>query len=510
MLNLKYEAEYLRQSVVKWDSISIDTQIEKCNQELSEGAQVKRYIDRKSGKDTNRPGFQALMDDIKSGLISRVIVYKLDRISRSLNDFSNMMEVFKKYNVEFVSVNEKFDTATPMGQAMLQIVMVFAELERKTIQQRVLDNFYARGKEGRYLGGKPPYGFEKQPFLMNGKKTYQYVERHDESDLVKEIFNRYSGDINESFGSISKWINEEDIYKTARGNGWSSNTIARVIRNPAYTFATAEVCLYLKEKGCIMNNPIEDFTGDFGMYKYTEGGKERKKDEDNPANTYVTIAPHTPFIPADIWLACNRKADGNKQIKNTGKGTYSWLSGLMKCGYCGLAQTVANRQNGIHKLNCGGKKRHSCKGISTEITVPMVENYVAPLLLEHLNKQLVKSLSANAVVDNNNSREINDLNIQLIKINEEIENLVNAVATSGATAAKVYNDRIEKLDRSREKIENKILTLKSNEVAILSSEKLQECINSWDSYPFEKKKEIAKLFIKVITITDNELQIIFN
>ena len=76
--------------------------------------------------------------------------------------------------------------------------------------------------------------------------------------------------------------------------------------------------------------------------------------------------------------------------------------------------------------------------------------------------------------------------------------------------AEYLENVLKELSIPREKIENQILTLKSNEIAILSSEKLQECINSWDSYPFEKKKEIAKLFIKVITITDNELQIIFN
>lgn len=504
------KAIYVRQSVVKEDSISLDTQVEYCKKELKQGEQCKIYKDQKSGKDTNREAFQDMITDIEEGIIDTVIVYKIDRISRSVYDFGNIMRKFEKHKVEFISVNEKFDTTTPMGQAMLQIVMVFAELERKTIQMRIVDNYYARGKEGRYLGGKPPYGFDKQDILMGGKKTYQYIENHEQSELVKEIFQRYYEDINASLGSICQWINEEDVYKTARGNGWGTNTVARIIRNPAYTFATAEVYLYLKEKGSIMNNDIEDFIGENGLYKYTEGGYGRNTDRDNPSPSYITIAPHTPFIPADIWLACNLKADGNIQVKNTGKGTHTWLSGLMKCGYCGLATVVANRQDGNHKLICGGKKRHSCEGVSNDITVRMVENYVEPLLLDHLRNELAKSLSADSEVDTPNTRELNKLNIELVKVNQEIDNLVEVVASAGAKVAKIYNDKISKLDLARERITKDILALKVGEGVILSPERIQECIEGWSSYSFEKKKDIGKLFIKVITITNDEIQLIFN
>ena len=75
-----------------------------------------------SGKNTDRPKFQELVRDIKRGLIAKVVVYKLDRISRSILDFANMMELFQQYNVEFVSSTEKFDTSTPMGRAMLNTV----------------------------------------------------------------------------------------------------------------------------------------------------------------------------------------------------------------------------------------------------------------------------------------------------------------------------------------------------------------------------------------------------
>ena len=136
-----YDALYTRQSVEKIDSISIESQLEYCKYE-TRGNPYKEYIDRGySGKNTNRPAFEEMLEDIKQGKISRVIVYKLDRISRSILDFANMMDIFQKHNVEFVSSTERFDTSTPIGRAMLNICIVFAQLERETIQKRVTDAY---------------------------------------------------------------------------------------------------------------------------------------------------------------------------------------------------------------------------------------------------------------------------------------------------------------------------------------------------------------------------------
>ena len=131
-MNTRTMAIYGRQSVDKKDSISIESQIEFCQYELK-GESYRAYTDKGfSGKNTDRPKFQELIRNIEQGLISTVIVYKLDRISRSIIDFAKMMELFQRYNVEFVSATEKFDTSTPMGRAMLNICIVFAQLERET------------------------------------------------------------------------------------------------------------------------------------------------------------------------------------------------------------------------------------------------------------------------------------------------------------------------------------------------------------------------------------------
>ena len=168
-----YDALYSRQSVERVDSISIESQLEYCKYE-TRGNPYKEYIDRGySGKNTNRPAFEEMLEDIRQGKISRVIVYKLDRISRSILDFANMMDIFQKYNVEFVSSTERFDTSTPIGRAMLNICIVFAQLERETIQKRVTDAYYSRCKRGFYMGGRIPYGFAKAEH--HGFRYTQYI-----------------------------------------------------------------------------------------------------------------------------------------------------------------------------------------------------------------------------------------------------------------------------------------------------------------------------------------------
>lgn len=138
-------AIYGRQSVDKKDSISIEAQIGLCKKECTGESNFKIYTDKGySGKNTDRPKFRRMMQDVKSGLIDRVVVYRLDRLSRSITDFGHMWEGLNNFHVSFTSVSEKFDTETPTGRAMLYIIMIFAQLERETTTERVKDNYLVK------------------------------------------------------------------------------------------------------------------------------------------------------------------------------------------------------------------------------------------------------------------------------------------------------------------------------------------------------------------------------
>ncbi len=188
----RIDAIYARQSVDRKDSISIESQIEFCKYELR-GGNFKDYKDKGfSGKNTDRPRFQELMADIKRGLIRRVVVYKLDRISRSILDFATMMELFQQYNVEFVSSTEKFDTSTPMGRAMLNICIVFAQLERETIQKRVTDAYYSRCQRGFHMSGAALYGFKLEPTTIQGIRTKMMIPDPSAANIAHLMFEMYA------------------------------------------------------------------------------------------------------------------------------------------------------------------------------------------------------------------------------------------------------------------------------------------------------------------------------
>lgn len=121
-----------------------------------------------SGGNTNRPEFQRLIEDAKNKKFDFLICYRLDRISRTVSDFSSTLEMLKRNNIKFISVSERFDTSNPMGEAMIYIASVFAQLERRTIAERVRDNMIELAKTGRWLGGISPLGYKS--------KTVKYLD----------------------------------------------------------------------------------------------------------------------------------------------------------------------------------------------------------------------------------------------------------------------------------------------------------------------------------------------
>ncbi|TAN70555.1 MAG: recombinase family protein [Magnetospirillum sp.] len=136
-----------------------------------------------SGGNLERPALRRLLADIESGLIDVVVVYKIDRLSRSLMDFSKLVEVFDRNAVTFVSVTQSFNTTTSMGRLTLNILLSFAQFEREVIGERIRDKFAASRKKGMWMGGVPPLGYD-----VVARKL---VVNQPEADLVRTIFDRF-------------------------------------------------------------------------------------------------------------------------------------------------------------------------------------------------------------------------------------------------------------------------------------------------------------------------------
>lgn len=190
----RQDAIYARQSVEKKDSLSISGQVDLCRRMAGEKEPAVYRDAGYSGKNTERPAFRQLMQDVKAGRIATLYVYRLDRFSRSVADFGQLWQVLQANRVEFVSVSENFDTSTPMGRAMLHIIMVFAQLERETIAQRVRDNYYRRAALGTWPGGPAPFGFDNGRVAGRDGRRAPALVPNGRGELVRRIFAEYAGE----------------------------------------------------------------------------------------------------------------------------------------------------------------------------------------------------------------------------------------------------------------------------------------------------------------------------
>jgi site-specific DNA recombinase len=136
-----------------------------------------------SGGSMERPALQRLLRDVERGVIDVIVVYKVDRLSRSLTDFARIVEIFEKQNVSFVSITQQFNTTTSIGRLTLNILLSFAQFEREVIGERIRDKFAASRARGMWMGGTPPLGYD----LINRK----LVVNEKEAELVRLIFTRF-------------------------------------------------------------------------------------------------------------------------------------------------------------------------------------------------------------------------------------------------------------------------------------------------------------------------------
>src|SRR6266498_5100331 len=136
-----------------------------------------------SGGSMERPALQRLMRDVESGVIDVIVVYKVDRLSRSLTDFARIVEVFEKNKASFVSITQQFNTTTSMGRLTLNILLSFAQFEREVIGERIRDKFAASRKKGMWIGGFVPLGYDV--------KNRKLVVNDGEASTVRMIFERF-------------------------------------------------------------------------------------------------------------------------------------------------------------------------------------------------------------------------------------------------------------------------------------------------------------------------------
>lgn len=169
---------------------SLDAQREACEAYIAsqkhEGWKLlKTHYDDggKSGGNLERPALKQLLSEIEAGRVDMVVVYKIDRLTRSLTDFAKLVERFDQVGASFVSVTQQFNTSTSMGRLTLNVLLSFAQFEREVTAERIRDKIAASKKKGMWMGGFPPYGYDK---IDAGLKVNQ-----GEAEVIRDLFNAY-------------------------------------------------------------------------------------------------------------------------------------------------------------------------------------------------------------------------------------------------------------------------------------------------------------------------------
>ena len=473
----------------KKDSLSIQGQIDLCRKEAQ--GEVTVYQDKGfSGKNTNRPDFQRMMADVEKGLVQRVIVYRLDRFSRSLADFSQLWEVLGRHGVEFISVNEKFDTSTPVGRAMLSIIMVFAQLERETTAERVRDNYYQRAKLGSWPGGPAPYGFSLGRLPDAIGKLFPGLIPNDHMETVEEIFRRYAQD-GESLGSIAKKLNAKGIAAPKRAT-WDNVTLSRILHSPLYVMADEDVYLYYQGKGLQFGNGLDDFDGCHAGMIVGKRDKNVGKYRDL-SGQHFSLATHAGVIPSELWLRCQYKLDANRQLGGNGRGKHTWLSGLLKCGKCGYSVKVM-KDGSKYYLVCSGRSNLGVCDQTIRVDLPALEREV--------QRELERLLEECPDVD---ARDMEDQEAarQLAAIEQKIDRLMAALAESDDVTMPYVNRTIRRLEKERQEL------LQAREKERTKPHLPARRID-FAALDFEQKKLVASQFIQTVRLTDNRAEVVWN
>lgn len=234
-------AIYTRKSTtagLEKDFTTLDAQREACGAFIRSQVHAgwveldERYDDGGfTGANLERPAFQRLMQDIEAGLIDLVIVYKIDRLSRSLLDFARVMERLTKHGTGLVSVTQNFSTTDAMGRLTLNMLMSFAEYEREMIAERTRDKISAARRRGKWTGGLVPLGYS----VENGK----LIIEPDEAAIVRDIFASYieHRSLFRVVDTLRDGGRKTKAYVSKAGNvraakAWTKHSVLRVLRNP--------------------------------------------------------------------------------------------------------------------------------------------------------------------------------------------------------------------------------------------------------------------------------------
>ena len=430
------------------------------------------YIERgKSGGNTNRPEYQKLIKDIQGRKIKAVVVKKLDRLSRSLLDFENLMRLMNENDVEFISIKENFDTTTAMGKAMLRVALVFAQLEREQTLERLSDVMNYRATQGLFNGGFRPFGY-----VIVEKELVPYQK---EKQVVEVIFKRFIE--THSTTNVKQYL-EENGLKYLEGRTWDIRQIQRILQNSVY----------------------------IGKIKWA--GQENE-------------GVHAPLITESTFARAQKIFSESEFTKSRGK-THAMFAKKLFCSHCGSPMAPSHSVNRYktkyyyyrctgsknkHK-NCGQKhfSFEKLDGRLFQILLSLSEEqHFRPIenkLLKH-NEQVMTQITEQEKSSLHLDSVLNQLKI---KKDKYLDTLLSSQFLS--KERELINTKINEMEAEEKQLKTAILKQQFNvtqakEELINISEIKKQFIGYRSSYPFasshEHRTQLSNLIEKIVCDKDS-------
>lgn len=500
------------------EGYSLEVQKERCISFVnSQGWELEEIVSDEgySGYYIDRPGLQKILEDAKEHKFDIVIVYKLDRFSRKLQDLLNILELLSSYDISLKSVTEPFDTLTSHGKLQFQILGSFAEFERNRLKERIFPGMVKGVRNGQWQGGRyPPYGYR---YDKNEKKL---ILVEDEAETVKLIFELALEGL--STVKIAKELTNRKIINIRSNKPFQSSHIGRMLRNPLYT-------------GKIVWN----------RYSYSKKIKAGKtyKYTPNPTDKWI-IGPgrHEPIVSeSDFKLVQSILDERAEKLRVKGYTTTGRrnldsnhiLSGIIYCK-CGLTmygeRVISNLRAKVYKrrYRCSSKVRYGvvCGEKKTTIYAEKVENEIINILAKFASYPKViesfsKALEMELINDNPSVKEqYKQYKLQYEKNKKKLKTLIyqfidtDNVNTDKELIKNIHDEVMEEqkyLEKKMNEIKEQIQKDADNEHIRKFVLLLKDFKKLWKLFDNETKKQFIKTIFKKITIKDGEIdKIILN
>lgn len=422
----------------------------------------------KSAKDLDRPALQQMLRDMTLGLFDVVLVYRLDRLTRSVLDLYKLLEQFDKYNVKFKSATEVYDTTTATGRLFVTLVAALAQWERENLAERVKMGMLKKITMGEWAGGTTPYGYD----YIDGE--FKVVPH--EAELVKRM---YKMAFTKGMDSIAKQLNREG-YRTRKGAKFAGYTVQYIVKNPFY----------------------------IGKMRYREEVGDLRK----PVKEQQLVASDLiePIIEEEYFWKLQDVLEKRRDYKGKGQTGGYYFTSILKCGKCGGPMTGT-----VHKIGDKKVKYYRCnRKIKGSLCVmPRIqEERIVDEILKNFNEYVMGWWKETTNVEEKTSSDLTDeIFAELKNIQKQTEKY-KMMFINDLIDIDELNVKIGQLREREKELKQKLNSQEEKQSHTWSLEEVEELVTSfpklWEiSNDEERKQLLASIFCEIIIDADEKAKV---